>query len=132
MRYLVDSDWVIDYMHGQPATVALYDELSVDGVGMSVVCLGELYEGMLKARDRERQERDLAKFLDGVQEIVPLDPTICRIFASQRSRLRDEGRLIPDFDILIGSTAIHHGFTLLTNNRRHYERMQGLNFITSR
>ena len=132
MRYLVDSDWVIDYIHGQRATVALYDELSVDGVGMSVVCLGELYEGMLKARDPEREEQDLARFLEGIEEVVPLDPTVCRIFASQRKRLREAGRRIPDLDILIGATAIRLGLTLLSNNRRHFERMEGLNFITSR
>ena len=29
-------------------------------------------------------------------------------------------------DILIGATAISNNLTLLTNNTRHFERMQGL------
>ena len=31
-----------------------------------------------------------------------------------------------DFDLLIGVTARQHGLTLLTNNRRHFENIQGL------
>ena len=33
-------------------------------------------------------------------------------------------------DMLIGATAIRHGLTLLTNNRRHFERLRGLNIIS--
>ena len=29
-------------------------------------------------------------------------------------------------DLLIGSTAIHHGLTVLTNNRRDFERLRPL------
>ena len=40
------------------------------------------------------------------------------------------GNIIADLDILIGCTAIRHGLTLLSNNRRHFERLQGLNIIS--
>ena len=32
---------------------------------------------------------------------------------------------------LIGATAISHGLTLLTNNRRRFGRMRGLNIISA-
>ena len=63
-------------------------------------------------------------------EVVPLDETICRIFAQERGRLRAAGNLIGDFDLLIGATALRHGLTLLTNNRRHFERLQGLSILS--
>ena len=71
----------------------------------------------------------LREFLIGV-EVIPLDDAICRIFARERSRLREYGNLIGDLDILIGSTALRHNLTLLTNNRRHFERLRGLNIIS--
>jgi predicted nucleic acid-binding protein len=31
-----------------------------------------------------------------------------------------------DFDLLVGITARRYGLTLLTNNRRHFENVEGL------
>lgn len=129
MRYLVDTDWVIDYMHGRQPVVQRFDELSPQGVGLSIVSLAELYDGMLEAPDRLEAEQGLQRFLDEIEDVVPLNDTVCRIFAFERHRLRTSGMRLEDLDLLIGSTAIYHGLTLLTNNRRHFERMEGLNII---
>ena len=129
MRYLVDTDWVIDYMHGRQPVVQRSDELSPQGVGLSIVSLAELYDGMLEAPDRLEAEQGLQRFLDEIEDVVPINDTVCRIFAFERHRLRTSGMRLEDLDLLIGSTAIYHGLTLLTNNRRHFERMEGLNII---
>ena len=129
MRYLVDTDWVIDYMHGRRPVVQRFDELSPQGVGLSIVSLAELYDGMLEAPDRLEAEQGLQRFLDEIEEVVPLNDTVCRIFAFERHRLRTSGMRLEDLDLLIGSTAIYHGLTLLTNNRRHFQRMRGLDII---
>jgi len=34
--------------------------------------------------------------------------------------------IIGDMDLLIGATALQHNLTVLTNNRRHFERIEGL------
>lgn len=47
-------------------------------------------------------------------------------FGRERARLRAEGNLIGDFDLLIGASALRHGLTVLTNNRRHFQRIRGL------
>ncbi len=91
--------------------------------------MAELYQGVFYSTDPSGNERALQDFLDGI-DIVRLDDEICRIFAMERGRLRAEGTIIGDFDILIGATAIRHGLTLLTNNRRHFERLSGLNMIS--
>ena len=36
------------------------------------------------------------------------------------------GKITSDFDLLIGMTARRHQLTLLTNNRRHFENIEGL------
>ena len=58
--------------------------------------------------------------------LLELDEETCRIFGRERARLRSAGMLIGDMDLLIGATALRHGLTLLTNNRRHFERIEGL------
>ena len=54
--------------------------------------------------------------------MVPLDDAACRVFGVERARLRDEGNLIGDMDILIRATATSNNLTLLTNNTRDFER----------
>ena len=125
MRYLLDSDWVIDYLHEIGQTVRRVDELAHQGLGLSIVSLAELHEGLVTSRDRRADERRLNDFLLGVT-VIDLDEDVCRIFGRERARLRAEGNLIGDLDLLIGATAPRHGLTLLTNNRRHFERIDGL------
>ena len=125
MLYLVDTDWVIHHMNGARRVTARLAQLEPDGLGLSIVSLAELYEGMLRSREPATDERVLDDFLSDVP-VVDLDDETCRIFGRERSRLRADGNLIGDLDLLIASTALRHGLTLLTNNRRHFERIEGL------
>ena len=129
IRYLVDSDWAIDYMHQREPIASRLGELVHSGLGLSIVSLAELYEGEFSSMNPEREARLLREFLHGV-EVIPLDDVTCRIFARERSRLRASGTLIGDMDTLIGATALRYDLTLLTNNRRHFERLEGLNIIS--
>ena len=127
----MDTSWVIDYMNGVPQVVERFDELLPQGIGLSIISLAELYDGVHGAANPQSAEQGLQSFLDGLDEIVPLEEPVCRIFAMERVRLRKAGNRIEDLDLLIGSTAIHHDLILLTNNRRHFERMQGLSLISA-
>ena len=49
MSYLLDSDWVADYLKGKPQAVALLDRLREDGIAISLITYGEIYEGIYYA-----------------------------------------------------------------------------------
>ena len=98
-------------------------------LAFSLISLAELYEGLLTSSTPEKDEPILQDFLASVEPLT-LDDEICRIFALERRRLRAAGTLIGDFDLLIGATALRHDLTLLTNNRRHFERIQGLSILS--
>ena len=125
----MDTDWVIDYLHKADRTARRLDELLPDGVGLSVISLAELYDGLARSRNPDADTEALRLFLEAV-EVVPLDDAACRVFGEERARLREEGNLIGDMDILIGATAISNSLTLLTNNRRDFRRIQGLNIVS--
>ena len=124
-RYLVDTDWAIHYVNGHPGIVARLDALKREGLGLSVVSLAELYEGVYYSTDPARDEQGLNDFLRAAA-LIGVDPETSRVFGRERGRLRRTHTLIGDFDLLIGATALRHDLTLLTNNRRHFERMDGL------
>ena len=125
LHYLIDTDWVIHYLHAHPAIVARLDALQPQGLALSIISLAELYEGVYYSRDPEGDEQDLNNFLRGVT-VLGLDEAIVKMFGRERGRLRAAGTLIGDLDLLIGATTLHHSLTLLTNNRRHFERVTGL------
>lgn len=112
-------------MHGVRRVADRIAALTPDGIGMSVVTLGELVDGVYGDADRQMSQRELDAFLQGV-DLLDVDEEIARIFGRERRRLRVAGNLIGDMDLLIGATALRHGLTVLTNNRRHFERIEGL------
>ena len=125
----MDTDWAIDYLHKADRTVRRLEGLLPRGVGLSVISLAELYDGLARSRDPDADAEALRLFLEAV-EVVPLDDGACQVFGVERARLREEGNLIGDMDILIGATALSNGLTLLSNNTRHFERMQGLSIVS--
>ena len=48
MSYLADSDRVADYLKGRPDAIRFIDDLRSDGLAISVVAYGEVYEGVVQ------------------------------------------------------------------------------------
>lgn len=129
MKYLVDTDWIILHFRGNREVAQRIEELTLEGIGISVVSMGELYEGVYRASDPTRSEEALQLALSDI-DVVHIDDEVCRIYGQQSGRLRAANALPGNNDIWIGSTALRHDLTLLTNNTRHFERMQGLSIVS--
>ena len=129
MSNLMDTDWAISYLNRVPRIVNRVDALRPEGVAISIISVAELYEGALNSYDPGRNERLMTEFLRH-HPIIQLDVATCRIFGAERARLRRIGMLIQDMDLLIGATALRHDLTLLSNNRRHFGRLPGLNVVS--
>lgn len=48
------------------------------------------------------------------------------IYAKEKAKLRKQGLLIDDFDILIGSTSVANSLTMVTNNVFHLSRLDNI------
>ncbi len=125
MRYLIDTDWVIHHLNGRPDIIKRLQALQPEGLGLSVIVLAELYEGVYYSRDPEQSERKLNDFLESVT-LVGIDEETATVFGRERGRLRATGLMIGDMDLLIAATALQYDLTLLTNNRNHFERIESL------
>lgn len=130
MRYLLDTDWVIDHLRGVARVSRRLEELGPEGLALSIISLAELYEGVYYSRDPVQSEEVLKRFLAPELTILGIDEETCQIFGRERGRLRQEGRSIGDLDLLIAATCRRHGLTLLTNNRRHFTLVDGLTIIS--
>jgi tRNA(fMet)-specific endonuclease VapC len=125
MNYLVDSDYVADYLVARPQAIELLASLAKEGTAISLITVGEIYEGIYFGRSPEQSTKQFQQFLLTI-DILPLTRPIMRRFAQIRGELRRTGKMIGDFDILIAATAIHHHLTLVTRNLRDYDRIPGL------
>jgi len=126
MTYLIDTDWVIDHLNHMEHVTRRLEERAPEGLALSIISLAELYEGVYYSRDPVESEAALQRFLNPELTILGLDEESCKIFGKERGRLRAAGLMIGDCDLLIGATALRHNLILLTNNRRHFERIEGL------
>ena len=86
-NYLIDTDWVIDCLRGVSKTSERFSNLLPEGIGLSIVSLAELLDGVVGSVRRQDDERLLWIFLDDL-EIITLDEETCLIFAEERVRLR--------------------------------------------
>jgi tRNA(fMet)-specific endonuclease VapC len=125
LAFLIDTDWVIDHFNGVTQVTLRLKELQPRGLGLSVVSAAELWEGAYFSRDPKRSQETLEGFLSGV-DVLGLDEEICKRFGQLRGSMRKRGQTIGDFDLLIAATALRHKLTLLTNNRKHFESIAGL------
>jgi tRNA(fMet)-specific endonuclease VapC len=125
LSYLVDTDWAVHWLHSNERIRQRMEELRGQGLALSAVSLAELWEGVHYSRDPLQSEHGLNDFLRRVS-FVSIDEETCKLFGKERGRLRAAGKRVADFDLMIGVTACQHGLTLLTNNRRHFENIEGL------
>lgn len=125
MSLLVDTDWLIDGLRGQPTALSVFEARREEGLGVSMVTVGEVYESAYSSPQSDTHIATLHAFL-ALFTVLPINDETMRHFGRLRAMLRQGGNLIPDFDLLIAATAIENGLVLLTRNRRHFERIPGL------
>jgi tRNA(fMet)-specific endonuclease VapC len=131
MPYLLDTDVIINALAGRSATVNLMATLIPDGFAVSLITLGEIYEHAFRSVNPRAYIASFREFL-APYKILELNESIVERFAEIRSDLRRREQLISDLDILVGATATVFDLTLLTYNRRHFERIPDLRIYNPR
>jgi len=123
--YLLDTDTVIYSLKGQ-AMVRENLRLHLnDTLNISVITLMELYYGAYKS---QRIASNLAKInaLENGLEVLPVGRETVDIFGLLKTSLEKSGIPLDDFDIIIASCALSHNLVLVTNNVKHFQRIDGL------
>lgn len=122
MRYLLDTDWLLDVTGGNRGASLTVERLRPHGLGVSIISHGELFEGAFNVPGPGSRLHELYDFLFQFTTLY-LSAPIMAIFGRTRHELRRTGRRIEDFDLLIGATTAHLDLIVLTRNVRHFERI---------
>ena len=127
MQYLLDTCILIDLLRNRKQTVDFVESLGSSLCFVSEITIAELYVGAEKS-NREKAFEEVEALIDffGVIQVS----TALRTYAKERVRLESEGQRIDDFDLLIGASAVTEGMTMVTNNRKHFERISGIEILS--
>ncbi|HED03429.1 MAG TPA: type II toxin-antitoxin system VapC family toxin [Candidatus Fraserbacteria bacterium] len=125
--YTLDTDIVIEVLRGNQRVVARMDQLG-PGTQISITGLTiyELYKGVAVMQDEDRRE-EVEQFISSA-ETLDLDLKAEKKAGEIYANLRSNGELISDADILIAAIVIANDSILVTNNTKHFSRIEGLEF----
>lgn len=124
MRFLLDTDTISFALRGQGGVADALRHRSPSEVCTSSVVAGELELGVAR-----RGSRKLRRELDGLYsglEVLPYDLDAARRYGRLAAVLLDEGVPIGVEDTMVAAHALSCGLTLVTHNRKHFERVKGL------
>lgn len=126
---LLDTD-VFSYLMKPGDTRAKAYSKHVKGktVAISFVTYGELLFGATKKGWGAKKIRKLEERLKAVV-VVPYDDELCRTYGKVRASL-PRGVTVAPNDLWIAACAIRHGIPLVSNNKKHFEKIPGLTLIT--
>lgn len=122
--YLLDTNICVFLFRGKYGIAEIINHIGPDCCYVSEVTVAELKYGVHCSANSTKNARILSDFLQDIN-IVPFEAAI-DFFAEEKARLRRQGTPIDDFDLLIGSTAVSCGLTLVTDNVKHFERIKNL------
>jgi len=123
--YLLDTDTIIYNLKGNRAVQENLRRHFYDPLRISVITLMELYYGAYKS---EKTTSNLAKIktLENALEVISVGTESVEIFGMLKASLEKAGNPLDDFDLILASCAMAHNLTLVTNNEKHFKRIEGL------
>ena len=125
MAYLLDRDTILESLRDSEKVKARLLERASIPKAISVITYGELLYG---AKVSKQVEKNLAT-VRGLADIFPIigvGRSIIETFIDIKRGLETEGQPLDDMDLMIAATALTLNYCLVTNNTRHFSRIQGL------
>lgn len=123
-KYLLDTNICIYFLNGKFNLAQRLDEVGIVNCFISEITIAELKYGVAKSTQQEKNRIILDTF-EKMFKILPIFPAL-NIYATEKARLKTKGRILDDFDLLIGATAIFNNLILVTRNVSDFDRLSGI------
>jgi tRNA(fMet)-specific endonuclease VapC len=124
MTYLLDTNICAFYLNGNKMVCQKMERIGYSNIFVSEITVLELYYGAEKSTKKEQNKLGIAQLLK-IITVIPISVVLIP-FGIEKLRLNQLGTPLDNFDLLIGITSVHHNMTMVTNNTKHFERIQGV------
>lgn len=125
MTYLLDTNICIYIINEQPSQVLQrLIQAGRESLAISAVTVAELAFGVERSKradSRAKLENFLSKF-----PILDWDQDAAWVYGHVRKSLEAKGQRIGERDLLVACQALAMDATIVTNNTREFERVEGL------
>ncbi len=130
MPYLIDSDYVIQYLDQRPLVVQLINSLAPAGMWISIITYMEVYQGIQRGSAVKTLREGFDAFLL-VAPVLPFSIAVAERCANIRETLQQQGRRTRNrhLDLITAATAIEYDLTLVTHNTADYRDIPGLKLL---
>ena len=123
IKYMLDTDISIYTIKRKPLELRRQFNIHSGEICISTVTLGELVFGAENSKKRQFNLSSLEGFTARL-EIISYDELAAHHFGQLRQELK--GNKIGAYDFMIAAHARNLGLTLVTNNTKEFERIDGL------
>ncbi|MBZ9652120.1 type II toxin-antitoxin system VapC family toxin [Psychroflexus montanilacus] len=121
MNYLIDTNICIHFFRGKFNLLDKFETVKLENCAISEITLAELIFGAENSSNPKKNYKLIDQFTEQIK-ILPIYNALT-IYAKEKVRLRREGKMISDFDLLIGSTAISNDLIMVTENIKEFNRI---------
>jgi tRNA(fMet)-specific endonuclease VapC len=123
---LIDTDIVSYFLKGNEKVFRRFNEYleTFDTINISIITYYEIRSG-LTFKGASKQLDIFEEFCSSAS-VINLSKESVRKSAEIYAAQRLKGAAIDDIDILIAGIAVSNNYTLITNNTRHFGRIEGL------
>jgi tRNA(fMet)-specific endonuclease VapC len=128
MGVILDTSVLIEAERGHLDIDRFINDREAQPFGLSVITAAELLHGVYRANSEKRRIRRSA-YVEKVIELFPIyafGMDTARVYAELWAGLLKKGIQIGAHDLIIASTAIALGFSVATFDKRHFDKIQGL------
>ncbi len=121
----MDTDILIYFLKGHKEVVDHVATCEMDSLYTTIINHTELLFGAFNSFQKKQNLDNIQLFL-GKLSILPFCEKSSYVFAEQKALLKKTGKIIADLDLMIASIALHHQMIVVTNNGKHFNRIQKL------
>jgi tRNA(fMet)-specific endonuclease VapC len=128
-RALIDTDILSYYFKGDKQVCKQFESYlkKWEIIEISIVTFYEIVSG-LKAKNAHKQLEQFEQFAND-NLVIPVTEKSASISAKLYAQLKQKGTMVDDIDLLIAGIAIENEMVLVTNNQKHFGRIEGLNVV---
>ena len=123
-KYLLDTNICVYFLNGKFNIEEKIDDAGFENCFISEITIAELKYGVEKSTYKERNRKAIELFQQKF-DILPIFPVL-DVYAKEKARLKVSGKILDDFDLLIGATAIFNNFSMVTKNVSDFIRLESI------
>jgi len=125
MQYLLDTNICIFFLRGKLNLDEIIREKGKENCFISEITVFELRFGAENSESPSKSHKAVDLFVSGIA-VIPIFGSI-KEYAKEKVRLRKTGKPVNDeFDLLIGVTSVVNKLTLVTDNGKDFENIDGI------